>query len=72
MAVIETLLHPFATAKIARDLRRKGRAHNSGPEPRRLRRRHAVLFRVSAASEPAIVATATKAANVFFILASSM
>jgi hypothetical protein len=33
--------------RMARDLPRKGRAHNSGSEPRRLRRRHAVRLRAS-------------------------
>ena len=54
--------------RMARDLLRKGRAHNSGPEPRRLRRRHAVRLQASRRANRQIVATATKAANVFFIL----
>ena len=49
---------------MARDLLRKGRAHSSGPEAATPR---CALAGV-AASEPAIVATATKAANVFLIL----
>ena len=49
--------------RMARDLLRKGRAHNSGRE-RRLRCALAAV----AASEPAIAATATKAANIFLIL----
>jgi len=32
---------------MARDLRRKGRANTSGPEPRHPRRRHAVRLRAS-------------------------
>ena len=53
---------------MARGLLRKGRANN-GPELRRPGRRHALRLRALwQAREPAIVATATKAANVFLIL----
>ena len=37
----------FQNRRMARDLLRKGRAHNSGPEPRRTQRRHAVRLRAS-------------------------
>ena len=49
MPVIETLRHPFATAKIVvwPATCSMGRAHNSDPEPRHLLRRHAARLPAS-------------------------
>jgi hypothetical protein len=73
MAVPETLVHPFATAKIVvwpatcsvrRRLIIAARSGDAWATPR------CALTGV-AANEPATVVTATKAANIFFILTAS-